>query len=540
MHSPKYYLESSVIPRTEIFPVFSGEMSWSKEDEAIYHVYGAKDKLRLMNTAYDLLKAHEGSECAYFYLDIDTYCTGEYTRHWRGRFSILGSKENEDRCWFEISPEPDTKVTCFEDALKDENVFFPISNSVTVVSVGGNYQEASCTSFWEFAEQGITPLDGCLDFPDDWCFKSNTVEEVLLGGGDNFQQTTVWHREVFTTNCVNGQPVEPPYGSGWTQLGASCAGGTTTWWKCPPSVDGDNLGPYTQGVLLVDVLEEFNQVLGCEFNIVSNFFGLNPDGTAPDNDAYTFAYEDLASITMHQKSDIKRKDDSNLSTSSSWTIKLDDLVSDLRALFNVFFDPSDETTLRIEHYSYYTTQIGLDRSTEAMSLEFDFQVKNDTREEKFFFVDERASDEFLSKHIRYACGKETTEHRCKLFSTDLGYIEKERNAERISDEDFVLIANQAVDGQLVLIDANRPLSWPVLHDRLHRHGRLFKSGSINGSQAAFSSWLPYIKQVPFKTDLCCSEQFNARDIVLTRKGEAVIEEATYNIYTKRLELQPSY
>ena len=541
MDKVRYYIESDAVARTEIFPVFSGEMSWTKEENALYYVYGVGEKLKVKDNGYNLIRQHIDTECKYFYLEIETLCGGSYSLHWRGKFTILGSKENEDRCWFEIEPVPDTKITCFEEAIKEENNFFPTIGRVEVSAVGGNYEEAVCTRFSPTGGLDFAPISDCLTDAETWTFKSNEVVEVLFGGNEQFQQVTNWHRETYTTACVGGQPVEPGFGSGWNLLVDNCNSvGTATWWRRPSTVNGDTLGPYTNGVRLSDVLEEMNQVMGCGFTLVSNFFNINPDGSAPSNDPYDFAASSLANITMHQKSDIKDKDASNASTSNSWNIKLEELVEDLRIVFNVYFDPSDETILRIEHYSYFTSGIGLDRSTENMVLEFDYQVKDNTREERFFFVDEQASDDFLSQHIRYTCGTETKEHRCKLFSTDLAYIENPRNAENISSERFVLIANQNVSGQLVLIDENRPLSWPVLHDRLHRHGRLFKSGSLGGSETTFLSWLPYIKQVPFKTDLCCSEPFDAKDLVVTRKGNATVEEASYNLYTKRLEIQPAY
>jgi len=278
--------------------------------------------------------------------------------------------------------------------------------------------------------------------------------------------------------------------------------------------------------------------MDCTLTIKSDFFNINPVGDAPSNKAYTFAQENLHYLSVHQKSDIKRKTASNGSTSASWNIKVKDWFEDLYKLFFVL--PTIEgDTLILEHYSFYQASLGLNLVGKNTPNKYNFSGNSNVGTERFFYLDEDSSTLFRSQPIEYDCGTEEKEHRLRLFSTDVLFIENELNSERVTDKGFVLCSNDFYNGGYVLKDSNLPLSWPELNENLHAFGRPYKSGKINGVQQVFESFEPYKKQEVFSTYIC-STDFLPENLIQTEIGQGKVQVATYNIFTGKIELELAY
>jgi len=99
------------------------------------------------------------------------------------------------------------------------------------------------------------------------------------------------------------------------------------------------------GVRLDDILSTFTP---CSLSIVSDFFGINPDSTAPTNTPYTEAGDNLQDLLFFQKSDVKRPTASNIATSGKTSFKK--IMAVLDTMFNVKYRISG-SELRIEHVS---------------------------------------------------------------------------------------------------------------------------------------------------------------------------------------------
>jgi len=557
MDKIKFYIESSLIPLTEVRPVTGGDFEFKKESNLLYYRHEAKDKLKFSHPDdWALLQPQIEDECGEVSVYIDRLCQGEYVRYWEGVFTIFDSTIHYGQCWLEVKPDPADDYTCFEKALKSEVNIFTSGGEVTVTAVGGTYETQTCsnlsltTGCTIFNQAISTPLNDCLTEPSEWCLKENIV---LLDGqqvgvcdkepdeGATVEQTTRWHREVATVDCVGGVPTAPLWGSGWNLLEDDCGGSnTSTWWRCPPISNGTLLGDYTRGRTLEGVLNTLLSQMGCGLSVKSDFFDINALGDAPVNVAYDYAAQYLHHLTLHQKSDIKRPDATQGSTSQAWDLKPKDFFEDLQKIFNVWYIIVDDVLI-LEHYSFFTSVLGWDLTGESMVLKLDYSGNENVRSEEYFWNEENSNYSFRSKPILYDCGDEDKEVRCSLFSTDISYTQNPDNEDKVSDEGFMLIANALHDGDLILIDNNDPLRWQMLQPALHQHGRLYKSGSINGAPAAdFLSWKPYKKQEKFKTDYCCGQTFDPQNLITTSLGNAVVGSATHNIFSNRLEIEPLY
>lgn len=539
----------------------SGDFEWPRETGRVYYRHAAKSALKFDKlNDYLLLLGQRDNECGDISVEVQRRCAGEYEVYWKGVFTIFDATINYDRCWVEAKPDPDDGYNCFEDAIKDDyNIFDagPIISVTSVSQVAGSYQTQQCYREFTGDEQGpdenpedlAPPFAGCLDNPGQWCLKSNEFNAQCYEDPNtpqvticDYRQTTTWHREVATTSCVSGNPVEPDYGTGWQLLSNDCETlGTATWWRCPSSsVDGDLTGPFKNGRLFNDVLKDVTSQLGCGLTVKSNFFGINAVGADPANAAYVYAAANLRHVTLHQKSDVKRKKATNPSTSELWELKAEELFNDLRKWLNVWYIIQDDVLI-LEHYSYFTSVLGRNLTGAPMTKQISYAGNSNVRSEKFYYSDEGGTGVFRPTTIKYDCGDENRDERLVLFSADLVYISDSQFRENVADENFVLIANNYNDGEYIIIDNNAPLGWANVLPALHPWGRLYRSGSIgDGVPAIFESWLPYVKQEKFNTYFCCGETFDPQNLITTDLGVGVVDSAVHNIYTGKLELELSY
>lgn len=554
----KFYIESSIIPLTEVRPVVSGEFEFTKERSKLYYKHEISDALRFDKKAdWLLLQPQIADECGEVTVTVEKLCRGVYSQYWKGVFTIFDTTINYDKCFIEVKPDPLDEYKCFEDGIKEEQNTFSSGGNVTVTSLAGTISQQICSDFFntnascsDYYAAISNPLDDCLTDPSKWCLKSNVV--LINGedpgfacsatGSDNvLEQTTTWWREVVTdVPCDNGTPVPPAFGSGWQLLTDDCVGsGTASWWRCPSSSNGQVTGDYTRGRTFGGFIDRILNNLNCGLVVKSDFFNLNAVGDAPTNAAYDYAAANLHNLTVHQQSDIKRKNAINGSSSNVWNLKAKDFFDDLQKIFNVWYDIKDGVLI-LEHYSFFSSNLGWDLTAENTPRTVDYSGNENVKSERFYWKDEKASFSFKSQPIKYDCGEEEKEERCKLFNTDIAFIENPENSEKVNDEGFVLIANGQYQGDLVIIDNNEPLKWTNLQPALHPYARLYKSGRINGVQQDFISWLPYIKQDKFKTDYCCNEQFNPQDLITTNLGNGVVQAASHNALTDRIEIELSY
>lgn len=550
----KIYIQSNLVPtETEVTPVFTGKFSYKSENERVYYKYEIKDKLHFNAKAdYDLIKLHEANECEEIFIRIEQLVTfpNQYLEIYKGVFTYFQCTPNASSCWIDVKPKTDDIYKCVEDGLKEDVNIFTSGNVTKVYGLLGSLESQTCNvafATWDENQGtpppfvGLTPLTSCLSDPTAWCVVSDDVEIINEGYPNgvytiDYRQTTVWHREVITTDCVAGVPAPPPSGS-WTLLTDDCGGSnTSTFWRCPLS-GSVVVGDYDRGRLFSNVIQTIVTSFGCDLQVKSDFFNINPLGDAPSNIAYDYAVNYLHNMTVHQKSDIKDKNTNTPSTSAAWELKADDFFSDLRRIFNVYWDAND-TTLILEHYSFFTSEIGADATNVVPQVkQYDHTGNNNTKTQKYYWADKFSSYGFRANPITYDCGEEEKEVQCVLISTDLQYIENSNNVERVNDEGFVLVSNFLDGSRLVIDDANDSLKWSNLHQNLHKHGRLFKSGKINNTPQEFLSFIPYRKQVKFSMPFCSSESFDPTKLITTYLGDGRVGSADIDRNKGKVELE---
>lgn len=554
----RYYIQSASIPLTQVYPVFDGSFSFERDSKQIFYRHQVdSDFIFELKADYDLLILLEEYLCEEVTMIVEEMCSGTFTEYWTGVFSMFDAKINKTYCKISVKPEVLDDYRCFLEQVKEDQNVFSSGSNITTKSIAGTYEESTCFDLNagadcdDYYNAFNNPLDSCLANPAEWCLKENRLVASSFDVSSTppdcddapfiLEQHTTWHREVITTDCVDGSPVQPPYGTGWTLLSDDCAGSnTSTWWRCPPaSSTGELTGPYTRGRTFYAFANKVVSNLACGLTLRSDFFNINPVGDAPDNIAYQYATAYLHRLTVHQKSDIKIKNTVNGSTSISWNIKAQDFFDDLRKMFNVWYIIEDGV-LRLEHYSFFTSSVGLYIADSNDVVEIGYDGNNRTKSEKHYWMDDANSAQFESQKIIYGCGEKDDDVRLTLFHTDIAYIENEDNTEKIADEGFVLISNYIYNEQYIIIDNNDPLTWDNILENLHKHGRLFSSGSINGVSQDFLSWIPFKTQSPVKTNLCCSDVFNPSDLVTTTEGHAVVKSAKLNKITGTLEIEPIY
>ena len=572
MSQVKYYLESSKIAKTEVTPTFSGIFEFSRRDEQVYYIHECKDKMKFITEDYDLIMVHIDDICDDITIIVEQGCGDEYTEYWRGTFKLFSAERNDPK-YLEVKPEPFGVYECFETAI--EALQSPFSEDdadyVTVYGGHGTREIIECvsdtksyTSFstaifpnapdpypsqdnFTLADYPSDCVDGLIGFSAVAREIHKTLEETRIHEGlgtytyIEYVLLSRYVRWSVKTDCVGGVPTPPDYPSGyaangseslneWQLIEDDCAGTNKTTWR----TSGTTLGEYKRGRLFQDIIVNMVADFDCGLTVVSNFFDINPDNSEPDNIAYQYAVQHLHDLTLHQKSDIKRKDASNHSKVLAWEFIPEDLLNDLAALFNVY-PIIRNNVLFLEHYSYFVGLTGWDVSHINVNTKIDNTGNDSIKTELFNYADKNCSASFKATQIEYNCGDNHLDRNCKLISVDVGFIENINNESDIKDEGFVLISNAIRDGQYVMNTSNSPLRWNNLLENLHLHGRPFKSGELGGVQQDFLSWRPFIKAEAFTVPYCCDDVFDPSKTMITKLGEGELDSAEHNIITDTLK-----
>ncbi len=172
-------------------------------------------------------------------------------------------------------------------------------------------------------------------------------------------------------------------------------------------------------------------------------------------------------------------------------------------------------------------------SSKAITPLINYTGEKSVKKEQYYWADPCYLD-FQAEPIEYDCGEEEKEIRCALFSTDLIYIEAK--PDQVSDSGYVIISNGIHEGNLIINDSNEPFKWSVLQENLHKHGRAYKSGTLNGVQQEFLSWEPYKELEAFKIDHCTTFDPHASVLTSLDLGAGAVDTGEYNIYTGKLTL----
>jgi hypothetical protein len=524
---------------------------------------------------YALILAYEQAGCQ----PLDFVVEYQAAEVYRGVIRLGTSKVRVDLrdCVIEAQAEPQDDYTCLVENWETERNIFTGTAKASAGSLFGTLHEETCSILGDevilLLAAGVPT--GCLPGPlSAWSLKSWIIEQdIMIPPPTNFRSTAVWVQERYTTACDGVTPVPPP-GGGWQLLADNCP--TDADWARPVAraliafentddryeetyrIIGGNDGlELKNGVLLSSLLDTWAP---CGLDVVSDFFGIDPDGTAPANGAYAAALANLQDVLVYQKSDVRLPGSFTPASLGLWNLR--GLLLSLKAQFDV--EPRVSAgVLRLEHSTYWAGAPGLDLTASpyadlvAAALRYTYDDAALARRERWQFMEE-ATAAFAGLPIEYTgCIPETAE-RERVYdigrvNNDIGFITA--NPDRVSDDGFVFAAAAVLGGDYYLLSetvlgttgggiaVNGHMAIPNLLDKYHRSGRMLLDGLLNGAAVTFDSAVARRVQDEFAVLLSRATyhaSFDAADLVDTVLGSGEVVSAEYDAADRSLTLNLKY
>lgn len=574
---------------TEVFPrVNTLVFNDTPDDTNKFYRKVLQTRMIFAGDDYTLLKAEEDAATCSVWDFIIKYQTVEVFRGFI-RFNTSSLAEIDvSNCRINVKVQSSDDYTCF---LREWEENFNILTGTTTHEVVTFYGDIECELCIETAPGSppdyplsSIPTAACTpDLPeaDGWTVTYNINEGVTLVsvGPPALYETQIGTQTRYCRQFVSDptHASEPP-GDGWINV--------TGGWARPITVTPDLINSaltpndaneliqsfftpgldvtdeaapvintIDNGVLLNDILETFAP---CSLNIVSDFFNINPDATAPANTAYTFASENLQNVIVWQKSDVKRPGATNNATNGKWNFK--SLLNQLRVLFNVRFRVSG-TDLRIEHVSYFEAAIsnGEDLATDyatRIAGKHSYQIDDSKvpKSERWQFM-EAVSEDFTGEPITYSCfsDESATEETYVADRVNCDIPELINSPDSYQDDGFVFGACHDDGGTFYLITSestlnpgtlllNGSMCIPNLLENLHTYDRPLISGTLNGTPTTFDSAIRRKRQTALVIPFGASDYFawNPADLVNTQMGWGEVDNASWNAATCQLTLNISH
>ena len=475
-----------------------------------------------------------------------------------------------DKCTVEFGGDKEDIYTCIKEnwstdtnifsagPVKEVQSFFGTPTPITC----GPLNQASAIKIMGFFEQNV---NGCLGGDDSAYTIIRAYIDLVPGAPDTYDHYATYSSEkVLARPCIGGigGVPDPPPGAGWIELANNCATlGTCDYgrpvqvtyegeqqattgyvWDNLYSITGAKTTAFGNGVLFSDIIQDL--IDPCGLTVVSDFFDINADATAPSNTAYT-ASEALYNLMVFQKSDIKRPDDSTPATVGN--MKLKDMLSWLATMFNVFWK-IEGTDLRLEHISYFEGSNGEDLTINqlgAVEYRNNFTYDGDklAPRESFRWMDETVDPDFNGLDIIYtgACVDYELEpllNTVDAVFTDLGRIDS--NVDAVSDDGFFFMATDEDGGTYYInrevaelsgsVKANAHLSWANLQENYLTWNRLQATGNLNNVGQTFNSYIRSKRQQSIPVSLGVAEYFalDKSDKLNTLLGWGSISRGNYS------------
>jgi hypothetical protein len=499
-----------------------------------------------------------------------------------GYIKVIDFKFDISRCVVTCTLIRNTPYDCIDKKKSDNRNLWlmPRFEIGTLPTANGVvYESETCI---ENGNLAILPqrAENCITNINTWTEISNELEYIDPGPPAEYSLTTKWGRAKFTG-------ATPPTGSGWVSIGtneyarpltsaeiisfnANQSGSNSTiypayklqwileWfggkecWKRPNGVDTCAEG----GAAF------------CNFEVVSNFFSINADGTAPNNQIYQQATNKLKHLFLMQKSDILR---SAIATQeASPKINFEQLMNDLKVIFDVdyWIEPQQVglPKMRIEHSTYKNRVLDLNLLQPQFSKDIlGFQQQESAKDKlpkteiwKWFESTDRIGD-FDSGTIEYDSNCTDTaakdEFQTSILMTNFSHLLNQipsitTDTDPNEFEGFCLVAsnlqgnNFSVSSEVGelsgLEQINGHLAWANLLSNYHRNGRVEIQGKLNNADTIFSSVRAKNNQVPLTVTLCRKdffERFDMQKLCKTQFGWGEVQSVTYEEPSQQLTLQ---
>lgn len=263
--------------------------------------------------------------------------------------------------------------------------------------------------------------------------------------------------------------------------------------------------------------------------LVSNFLGINPDGSEPAINEYDFASKYCQNIRIVQSFDIIREGAANDSFGLSGQIDAKDLILDLNRFFNLMLVYDELTnTLRWEHHTYFERK-GYDLVASNVDHEVteELTVNKDTVQREIWVMGaETPSEGFYRSEIDYrnyqlnAEVNEKTKQVRKFLTDVIGTINDEKYNEDRYKKLFYLLSTDGTS----MISLNNAFSIRNIVTNLHSRNRPLKNGWLDGNQTLFSGYSVGLSgEVSFFGNIKVFTSLNPGNAIRSNQGTFLIE-----------------
>lgn len=556
---------------------------WKKHGTEDFFIKELATPLRFINSSnlaiFDFDKFHtierSGHLCDRTEITIEKSCDGQgWALFYQGYLAMVDGDWNEDHCIVEIKPRSLDSLACLIDHWKTDRNLVNYSDFQTITRIEGEIEEVQCcaneTGYpWDHIHNQTHQVTydmaaGCLEgsgwnpLRTEMSFKlQGRLFDPLRG---TWRICTTWIREKWTGGGVPDSP-------GWTLDGGDYVRPIPTLLNSQISnlsdLDTNNLEDslfWQQYERLPDLqfgLSLNDIIMGminerCTFNVVSNFFGINPDGTEPNNLAYEFATDYLQELMVF---DVNAFQSQVSQGPTRLPYNFEELWKDLRTMFNVTMRVKNGI-LYIEHVSYFSDQHMLDLTRSDLvhhlkgKRKYTYLENELPRFEKWEYSNE-PDGYFRPIQVEYQgdCVRpdeeKTDTYPVTNFVVDVdGIFLSNMNGagDAYSQDLLVLVATKdgsvnrypitPLGGEVI---TNGVLTWPNLFENLHRWGRKKKTGLVQryvddpGISTEFFSRVYNRSQKDIRVPMCCADldQFAPEDYVRTQLGWGKVESARY-------------
>lgn len=559
---------------TSVSPIVSTlRRRWEREGNTRAYRLKLANKLLFKGADYEYFRAiYDTGTCTEVTLLIENYCGGEWVTWYEGIIPVFAGDYNASRCQVVFDVKPNDLYECAQRAFEDRKNWLEYATPTTIKATveGVELETITCTTvepftptvypeLWRFNKSCWGTGENNTDDPDPalaWRPLSHVQDYNFLV--EQVKIETTWVRETIDSATA-------PAGNGWINISG------TTWVRPAnlqnsqflrppqwPPPDGFfhyimtynaiplNAAPISNGRKLSEILEALVDEMDCGFDqVVSNFFGINPDATNPSNGAYTYALANFQHVFFFQKSDIVRASASNDAT--RFTFSLKEFWNESK-LINVFYSITVEAgvkKLRIEHYTYWEGANGLDLTTldggkyiaGLNAFGTDRQIPNF----ESFSYQESYRERFRTKKITYpaACANtEGDERTANQMCADFGGLVENPDA---GLEGFFLMATVDIGGGEYLIntlggEANGAFSWEKMLPALWADGRFHEDATANVAGYTVNSVARTREQPVITIKFCCSDQFDPSELVNTQLGWGEVKSAEQDVQRGTLKL----
>lgn len=265
--------------------------------------------------------------------------------------------------------------------------------------------------------------------------------------------------------------------------------------------------------------------------LVSNFLGINQDGSEPTNKYYDFASTYCKDVKIAQSYDIIRESALEDSFGKSGFLTGKEILTDISLFFNMMLVPDFTLGIvRWEHVSYFQTK-GYDLTSRNDVDISPLESEKELIDSELFLMAQPTSDEFYKVKIKYNTPdlyKEENEqkYQVKKFLTDVFTTLNNVKFEKSEYESLFFLLS--TDGESI-ISLNNQFSINSIFRNLHDINRPYKSGQIADTQIDFAGFSIGLEcTIKFLSSVLTWDNIYPLNSVKTKFGTFIIDSVEAN------------